>query len=196
MCDDAALAPAWVVPAFKNTTGLALLATDSVSKKRLPSDTPSRYMAMTRVSSSCASASRKSLSTRSALLPMLTSLEKPTASERAQSTSEVQIAPDWLMTPILPFGGILRAKVAFSGRAVFIMPRQLGPSSLMPPACALSTASRSSFLPSIPTSLNPAEMITAPATPRPASSDTVSGTCTAGTTITARSSGSGTSWMS
>src|SRR5450759_299343 len=83
--DEAACAPAWVIPALKNTTGLTLVAFFKTLKNLCPSETPSMYMEMTRVSSSSASASRKSLSTRSPLLPRLITLEKPTASARAQS---------------------------------------------------------------------------------------------------------------
>ncbi len=66
---------------------------------------------MTLVSSSSASASRKSVSSRSALLPMLMSLARPSCRSAAQSRIAVQRAPDCEMTEMPPAPGhVLRER--------------------------------------------------------------------------------------
>ncbi len=68
---------------------------------------------MTFVSSSSPSASRRSISLMSALLPMLISLARPRLRDTAQSNIAAHTAPDCDITDIFPFLGIFLANVAF-----------------------------------------------------------------------------------
>ena len=72
-----------------------------------------------------------------------------------------------------------------------ITPRQLGPMMRMPYSSALATRSRSSWAPSSPTSLKPAEMTTAVGTPASPHSSMMPGIDLGGVTMTARSTCSG-----
>ncbi len=56
-------------------------------------------------------------------------LGKPTFSPSAQSRMATQSAPDWEKNAMEPEPGCPAAKEAFTPALVFIMPRQLGPSS-------------------------------------------------------------------
>jgi hypothetical protein len=68
---------------------------------------------MTLVSLSSASVWMKSTSLRSALLPKLMTLPRPSFCSAAQSRMATQSAPDWEMTEIFPGGGTDGANVAF-----------------------------------------------------------------------------------
>ncbi len=76
-----------------------------------------------------------------------------------------------------------------------ITPRQLGPMMRIPYSSALATRSRSSWAPSSPTSLKPAEMTTAVGTPASPHSSMMPGIDLGGVTMTARSTCSGTEAM-
>ncbi len=95
----------------------------------------------------------------------------------------------------MPGGGAVGAKVAFIEIAgsVLITPMQLGPTMRIP--CLRTTSIRrcSRSTPSPPTSRNPAEITTNPATPAAPHSSATPITCSFGTTTTARSTRSGTS---
>jgi len=70
---------------------------------------------------------------------------------------------------------------------VFTIPAQLGPTKRMP--CSLATRATSSSPARLPTSENPAVMITAACTPARPQSSSTPGTVAGGDTITARSTG-------
>jgi len=148
---------------------------------------------MTCVSGSSCQACMKSISLRSALLPRLMKFTKPTSVIAAQSRMAVPSAPDWVMMETLPRGGISLAKDALHREIVLMMPRQLGPTIRMPYCVAICFTSFSSRAPSGPTSLNPAEMITRFLMPFSPHSRAAPGTSLAGMTMTARSTGPGTS---
>ena len=61
---------------------------------------------------------------------------------------------------ILPVGGTFAANVALSLAGVLTIPRQFGPIILIFHFLALSINSRSNFAPSVPVSLNPADITT------------------------------------
>ena len=142
---------------------------------------------ITAVESSSANSNRRSFSVTSALLPRLTNFENPTSFASAQSSVAVQIAPDCDISAILPLCAMDAAKDAFRFDVVSIRPRQFGPSIRMPYFVAIATHSRSSFAPSTPDSLNPAEITITFLTPACPHSSIASGTKRAGMTITARS---------
>jgi len=115
----------------------------------------------------------------------------------AQSNTDVQRAPDWEMNPMWPLSGVAAAKLAFRWSFGTMMPRQFGPRILIPSnfACSSRTFSSSSR-PSLPTSRNPAEMITTPGVPASPHSRMMPGTVRAGVQITARSGACGRLGMS
>ncbi|MFA5914327.1 MAG: hypothetical protein WC830_12290 [Burkholderiales bacterium] len=124
--------------------------------------------------------------------PTETQAEKPTFSRKLQSSTAVSSAPLWLMKPTVPGRAMALAKVALRCVRGRITPRQFGPiRRILPRAC--SVMRRSSSTPAAPASLKPAEMMIAPFTPAATHSPTISGTVGAGVTMTARSTGSGTS---
>ena len=102
-------------------------------------------------------------------------------------------APLWEMNPTEPGRAIAPAKVALRPPGGRMMPRQFGPTIRICPARASSRISCSNFTPSSPISLKPAEITTAPFTPASTHSRMMPGTVGAGVTMTARSTGSGTS---
>ena len=118
---------------------------------------------------------------------------KPTISLRLQSRTAVHSAPLWLMKPTEPGRAMVVAKVAFRPESGLITPRQLGPMTRMPAACASSSSCRSRAAPSGPISLKPAEMTTAPRTPFSPHSRMMPGMEGGGVTMTARSTCSGMS---
>ena len=73
------------------------------------------------------------------------------------------------------------------------MPIALGPISRMPPSRASRTTSSRRARPSSPASPNPPDTTTSPLTCFCEQARTTSATCAAGTTMTARSTSSGTS---
>ena len=84
------------------TTGLTA-ATDSAARtKSSPEAMLSKYPTTTVVSSSLAKADKKSVSSRSALLPMETRVASPSLRAAAQSKIAVQSAPDWEKTEMPP----------------------------------------------------------------------------------------------
>ncbi len=85
------------------------------------------------------------------------------------------------------------AKVAFMPVSGAITPRQLGPMTRMPAACAAARSCCSSAAPSGPISLKPAEITIAPRTPFSPHSAIKPGIEGGGVTITARSTSSGMS---
>ncbi len=113
----------------------------------------------------------------------------------ATSRTAVHSAPDWEMKAMLPGRGILVAKLAFmdTSWSVLITPRQLGPTRGMSARLAASFSRLSSSTPWPPTSLKPAVMTTAPLAPIWPACCRVSMAASGGTTITTRSTGSGTS---
>ena len=94
---------------------------------------------------------------------------------------------------MLPLGAERAAKVAFSRGPATAIPRQFGPISRAP--CERTSASSRSCrsAPSLPTSAKPAEMTTSARTPLRSASSAAASTCSPGTEITARSTGSGIS---
>src|SRR5512144_1216350 len=104
-------------------------------------------------------------------------------------------APDCDTNAAAPNGGIEGAKVALSDTAgsAFSTPMQFGPTMRMRWRCTISTSCRSAAAPASPTSLKPAEITTRPRTRLVPHCSATVGTCSAGTTITARSTGSGIS---
>ena len=87
---------------------------------------------MTSVSGSSFHASKRSFSEMSALFPRETTFEKPIFEVFAQSRTDVRRAPDCDIKLIFPFQGIFAEKDAFMGHDASIIPRQFGPSILMP----------------------------------------------------------------
>src|SRR5215204_2529457 len=125
--------------------------------------------------------------------PALTSAENPMFSIKLWSRIAVSKAPLWLRSATLPGRAIAPAKVALRPVGGFMTPRQLGPTILILPRLASSRTWRSSFAPSDPVSLKPAEIIMAPSTPASTHSRIISGTAGAGATMSARSTLAGTS---
>ena len=85
------------------------------------------------------------------------------------------------------------AKVALRPVSGLITPRQFGPMMRMRPRRASASTFASSSTPAGPVSLKPAEMMIAFGTPPSTHSPIIAGTVGAGVTMTARSTGSGTS---
>ena len=127
----------------------------------------------------------------SSMEPSDTTELKPTPSWALQSRTAVSSAPLWLMKPTEPGGAIPAANVALSPATGFMTPRQFGPTTRIPAACASASTRRSSSAPASPTSRKPAEMMMTPRTPLAAHSATRPGTLGAGVTMTARSTASG-----
>ena len=130
----------------------------------------------------------------SSIEPIDTNALKPTRSLMLQSRMAVHSAPLWLMNATLPGRAMSAANVAFSPFKGFITPRQFGPMMRIRP-WAFSRISASKAAPSGPNSLNPAEMMIAPGTPASTHSPMTPGTTFAGSTMTARSTFSGTDAM-
>ncbi|MCY1359989.1 hypothetical protein D9M69_465950 [compost metagenome] len=95
-------------------------------------------------------------------------------------------------------------KVAYTWRAMFMKPRQLGPTSRTPAARALSPSRACAAAPSAPTSAKPEENSTTPFTPAAMASSSAPSTSADGTARMARSTGwpmarrlgkAGRSWM-
>ena len=63
----------------------------------------------------------------SSMLPTETKYENPMPSSNAQSSTEVQSAPDCEMKPMCPLAGVAAAKLAFRLMPGTMMPRQFGP---------------------------------------------------------------------
>ncbi len=131
----------------------------------------------------------------SALFPTETKDDIPSPRALARSITAKPRAPLWERNPTRPCGGYADAKVAFSrtSGSVFRIPMQFGPMSRIPACRHTARSSRWRSRPSSPVSANPAEMTTSPRTPLAAHSRAASTTPGAGTTITARSTGPGTS---
>ena len=102
-------------------------------------------------------------------------------------------APDWDEKPMLPLGAERAAKVAFRRGPATAMPRQFGPISRAPWARTSASSCSCRSTPSLPTSAKPAEMTTSARTPLRSASSAAASTCSPGTEITARSTGSGIS---
>ena len=99
------------------------------------------------------------------------------------------------MKPTVPGSGRVAANVAFiriSG-SVLMTPMQFGPTIRMPAARTRSFSSCSRRSPSPPTSRKPAVITTSPRTCRATASSTTRAAVPFGTTMTARSTGSGMS---
>ena len=104
--------------------------------------------------------------------------------------------PDWLAIARPPGGGGCWAlKVAFSRIAGSLAstPRQLGPTSRIPWVRASTDSSRWRVFPCGPSSPKPELITTAARTPAAAASSSADAVDSAGTAITARSTGWGTS---
>ena len=91
--------------------------------------------------------------------------------------------------PMLPAGGQVGAKVAFSDMAgsVLSTPRQFGPTMRMPEPRATAVSRCCARRPSSDASAKPAEITTAPRTPAAAQSSITPSTAAAGTATIARS---------
>ncbi len=102
------------------------------------------------------------------------------------------MAPDWVNRPMRPEAGRSGASEALSRTAseLLMMPKAFGPMIRMPYERAWRTSSRWRSRPSAPHSAYPAERTTRPWTPCSPQSATASGTRSAGTATTARSTGS------
>jgi len=148
---------------------------------------------MLRVAGSSPSSVIRSPQPTSSIEPIDTKALKPTFWRRLQSSTAVQIAPDWLRKPTCPAAGWEGAKLALRPLRGFIRPRQLGPSRRMPDPRSASRSRPSSAAPSGPTSRKPAEITIAARAPAAAQAATTSGTPGAGVAITARSTRSGSS---
>ena len=104
------------------------------------------------------------------------------------------MAPECEMKATSPgTGGGGARKVVSSGRCVSSRPMQLGPMSRILSSRAMRPTSASSAAPSAPTSRKPPEAMTAARMPRAPQARSASSTMAAGTTMTARSTGSGMS---
>jgi len=121
----------------------------------------------------------------------------PRFSRRAQSRIASPRAPLCEENATRAGGGETGAKVAFmeTPASVFTTPRQLGPTSRMPYRRATSTSARSSLRPSSPVSLKPALITISALTPFSPQARAASTTCSAGITMTARSTSPGTEVM-
>ncbi len=127
--------------------------------------------------------------------PKEANMLKPTCVLTAQSNIAVPKAPPCEIKAISPGSGLFPKKVALIPAWGLTNPRQLGPSIRIPCLAWNWFISSSNLSPSSPTSLNPAEIITAPSTPLWPHSSTISGTVLAWVAITAKSICSGTSVM-
>jgi hypothetical protein len=127
----------------------------------------------------------------SALLPAETKLDIPTLSVRTVSRMASPSAPLCVNMPMLPAGGHVGAKVAFSATAGSVLrtPMQLGPTIRIPESRTSATRRRSLSRPAPEASPKPAEITTTARTPARAQSATAFSTPAAGTAITARSTG-------
>jgi len=134
-----------------------------------------------------------SVSETSISLPKLAKCEKPTCLSIIRSTTPPQTAPDCETKPIGPASGMPLMKVVFKPLYISMVPTQLGPIMRIWFAFAIAIQAFSNFCPSSPISLKPPEMITTAFMPRAAQSCKASSVIPAGKTITARSTGSGTS---
>ena len=76
----------------------------------------------------------------SSMLPTDTKCEKPIPSSMAQSSTDVQSAPDWEMKPMCPGAGVMAAKLALRCSRGTMIPRQLGPRIRMPSNLRCSSA--------------------------------------------------------
>ena len=131
----------------------------------------------------------------SARLPIEAKEESPRLRSPARAISASPRAPLCDRKATFPAGGMAGAKVALSRTpgTVLMSPRQLGPISRIPDSRQLSTRRRSRSAPSGPDSAKPAEITVSAGTPFAAQSATTPSTAGAGTAITARSTGPGTS---
>mmetsp|Transcript_9098 Transcript_9098/g.26161 ORF Transcript_9098/g.26161 Transcript_9098/m.26161 type:complete len:248 (-) Transcript_9098:7-750(-) len=127
------------------------------------------------------------LKSMSIIAPMLMTALKPTFCETLQSSTDVIIAPLWLMKATLPGAGMRFAKDAFNPDVGQMMPKQFGPTMRRWPFFAMACTSSSSFAPSGPTSRKPAEMMIACFTWLSTHSWIKAGTDAAGVMITATS---------
>ncbi len=190
---EAAFAPASVRPLFITTTGFVFVTALTMSINLVPALMSSRYIAITSVSVSLYRYSMKSHSSRTALLPMDTILLNPTFAAFDQSITANAKAPDWLKNAILPFVGTDLPKVAFKPTCVFNSPTQFGPTRFKSYLSLIRISSDSSTAPSRPASLKPAEITTTFEIPFSPHCSITSGTLTAGTATTARSTVSSSS---
>ena len=143
----AASLPAGLRPALSTTTGLALAAERSALMKRRAFEMPSRYTMMLWV---CWSLARKSSTwamSTAVFGPSDTTVEKPTALLRAQSSIDEVSAPDCDTSASEPLRASGPSALALSCSRGRCSPRPLGPSSCTPSRRAMrlsSAASRSS----------------------------------------------------
>ncbi len=115
-------------------------------------------------------------------------VENPTLVAVDQSRKELHTAPDWDAMATDPVTGWMLVNVPFMQWWVFIIPMQLGPSTLMSYFFAISPTLLSSRAPSFPSSLNPAVMTTTDFTPLIPASSITAGTSVFGTHMMAWSS--------
>ncbi len=127
------------------------------------------------------------------MFPIETNADSPSPRASAASSSASPSAPDWDEKPMLPLGAERAAKVAFRRGPATAMPRQFGPIRRAPWARTSASSCSCRSAPSLPTSAKPAEMTTSARTPLRSASSAAASTCSPGTAITARSTGSGIS---
>ena len=189
-------------PDFTTITGFVRASRRATRVNLRGFPTLSRYSPTASVAGSSSQYCMTSLPDRSARLPDDTKLETPSRRRRAVSRTAIPSAPDWLNRPRRPAGGIDGASEAFNrtSGSVLTMPKELGPTTRMPRACARRTRSRWRARPSSPVSANPLLTTTSPRTPARPQSSTTSATASAGTATTARSTSPGMSvtrvWLS
>ncbi len=184
-------------PPCTTTSGLtaAVRRASRVNLRGLP--IVSRYIRATSVSGSSYQYCRTSLPETSARLPADTKVDTPvtpvTPPPRrcSRDSSAMPMAPDCANRPMRPGRGISGAREALrrTSGEVLTIPKAFGPMIRMPYARACRTRARWRSRPSGPLSAYPAEMTTRPCTPCSPHSVTTSGTCSAGTATTARSTG-------
>ena len=145
------------------------------------------------VSSSSSQYSSRSLDETSALLPMETNAENPSPRTLAASSSASPRAPLWDAKPIGPRGNDSRANVALTLAAATASPRQFGPSRRAPWERTSASSRSCRSAPLLPTSAKPAVNTQRARVPCSSASRATSSTPAAGTQITARSTGSGSS---
>jgi hypothetical protein len=129
----------------------------------------------------------------STMFPRLTMRLNPTPEPTAQSITAAAMAPDCETNAMSPGRGIPTTNVVLSGVYVSMVPMQFGPITRTPYCSAMRLISCSRASPSGPVSRNPPLTMIAALMPRRPHASTWPATAAAGTTITAMSTGSGTS---
>ena len=191
--ETAARAPAAVRPLLTARIGFlrVMRRASVVNRDGLPND--SRYIRIRSMPASFSQCSSRSLPEISVLLPSETKWAIPRPRSAAVERIASPSAPLWDRKPMRPGTGRAAAKEALrrTSGSVLIRPMQLGPTMRMPYLRTSRKRRFSSCAPSAPASRKPAVITTSPRTFFRPQERTTSRTCSLGTTITARSTGSG-----